>query len=107
MTLDQIITKYPKLQFMKSSAFLALPLEKQQYLAGCVEDALFWIEWERGPHVTDGFKFLASAYGLMKAEKSAQEKGLTGKEKATFLKPHEELYTEFCPHFGTDSIIPK
>lgn len=105
MTIDEIVSKYPKLNFLKSPAFQTLTAEKQRFLLGCVEDALFWVELEKRPHVTDGFKFLTAAYGLMQAKARAEADKLSGKEKEKFLKPHEDLYTQYCPHFGTDSII--
>lgn len=108
MTIETIVQKYPKLGFLQSPKFAALPEEKKKFLLGCVEDALFWIDLEEKPEsgkpqVTDGFKFLTAAVGLLRAQHEADDKRLQGPEREKFLTPHEDLYTQFCPHFGTDS----
>ncbi len=100
-----VVQKYPKLDFLLSPQFQSLPPEKQKFLLDCVEDATFWIDLEGERHVTDGFKFLAAAYGLSQAEQQANEQGLQGKERSEFLRPIEELYTQFNPHFGTDAPV--
>lgn len=68
MTNDQmntIVSKYPRLNFLKSPEFMALPREKKEFLFQCVEDALFWVEVENTPHGEDGFQSLALAYSQM------------------------------------------
>jgi hypothetical protein len=98
MDIETIIAKYPKLNWLKSPAFQSLNREKQEFLLGCVEDALFWVEQEKKPEADDGFKFLAITYGLQKAETEANTKGLEGKEREKFLEPLKKLYTQFNPH---------
>ncbi len=101
MTLNEIILKYPKLKFLKhSKKIAALSAEKQQFLADLIEDAIFWIELEQKPNSGDGFKFLAATYGLQNAEEDAKTKGLEGKEREKFLRPHQDLYTMFNPYSG-------
>ncbi len=99
MDLDLIIEKYPDLGWLKSAAFRTLPREKQEFLLGCVEDALFWIDLEKKPHSSDGFKFLAATYGLQQAHTQADAKGLTGDVREQFLRSSQDLYTKFNP-FG-------
>ena len=99
MDIEAIVEKYPKLSFLKSSAFRALPKEKQDFLLGCVEDALFWIDLEEKPDSSDGFKFLAATYGLQNAHSEADAKGLTGEARQQFLRSSQDLYTKFNP-FG-------
>lgn len=98
MDIDAIIQKYPKLNFIKSPAFESLPTEKKEFLLGCVEDALFWIEHEKKPDADDGFKFLGITYGLDKAEAEANAKGLQGKDREEFLKPFKQLMNKYNPH---------
>ncbi len=102
-TIEAIIQRHPTLSFLQSGEFQALPEEKKLFLLECVGDALFWVEWEKSSRVTDGFKFLMASYGLNKAESQANEQNLEGRERATYLKPHKELYSLFNPQFGTDS----
>ena len=67
-----------------------------------VKDALFWIDLEKKPSGSDGFKFLAAAYGLENAQADARTQGLSGKDREKFLRPHQDLYTMFNPYSGTN-----
>ena len=98
--IEKLIKKNAKLDFLKSARFRALSPEKQEYFLGCVEDALFWAEHEKKPNSSDGFKFLAATYGLENAQVEAQSKGLEGKDREKFLRPHQDLYTMFNPYSG-------
>lgn len=98
MNIEEIIQKYPKLSFLKSPRFQSLSPEKQEFILGCVEDALFWVDHEKREDAMDGFKFLAITYGLQRAENDAAAKGLKGEEREKFLQPVKELYTRFNPH---------
>lgn len=101
MTLNELILKYPKLRCLKSSpAYNALSPEKQEYVVGLVEDALFWVELEDKPNALDGFKFLAATFGLHRAEEDAKSGGLQGKDREKFLRPHQDLYTMYNPYSG-------
>ncbi len=82
--------------------FQMLPPEKKAYLAGLVESALFWVDQEQkaGPSKDDGFKFLASHYGLTNAQAKADSQGLAGPEREKFLRPHQDLFTMFNPYSG-------
>ena len=102
MTLSELILKYPKLRFLKDSKFMALPQELQEFVIGLLEDAMFWIELEDQPNADDGFKFLAASFGLSQAEAEAEAKGLTGKSRERFIRPHQDLYTMFNPYSGND-----
>ena len=103
MTIDQLIEKYPKLAFIKSPAFKALPQEKQDFYLEVINDAIFWADLDKSAQPEDGFKFLASTFGLSKAQRDAEEKGLTGKARENFLQPHQELYTQYNPYSGRTS----
>lgn len=103
MTLNELILKYPQFRFLKDSAkFQALPKERQEFVLGLLEDAMFWIELDDQPHADDGFKFLAASFGLNKAQEEAGKKGLTGKEREEFIRPYQELYTLYNPYSGND-----
>lgn len=102
MDIDLIIEKYPTLTWLKSADFRSLPKEKQAFLLGCVEDALFWVDLEEKPHSSDGFKFLAATYGLQQAQAQADTQGLTGEAREKFLRSSQDLYTKFNP-FGDRS----
>ena len=65
-----------------------------------VKDAMFWIDLEKQPNASDGFKFLAATYGLHHAQAKASSEGLEGKEREKFLRPHQDLYTMFNPYSG-------
>lgn len=65
-----------------------------------VQDAMFWIDLEKKPNSGDGFKFLAATYGLENAQAEANAKGLEGKDREKFLRPHQDLYTMFNPYSG-------
>ena len=56
------VAKHPRLNFLQSPEFRALPREKQEFLLQCVEDALFWVELEKTPTADEGFKDLGIAY---------------------------------------------
>ena len=102
MDIETAIKKYPRLNFLRSPAFTALPEEKREFLLGCVEDALFWVEREGQPEETDlGFRFLAAHYGLEKAKEEADAKGLRGREREMFLKPIHDLYLMYSPQGPT------
>jgi len=96
-----IIKRYPRLAFLADREFELLPEENQLYLKELIEDALFWVELEERSHPNDGFKFLAASYGLAQAEGEARQKGLQGKEREKFIRPHQDLYTMFNPYSGT------
>ena len=98
MDVEGLVQKYPKLSFLKSTSFLSLSQEDQDFLLGCVEDALFWIELEKKPDNSDGFKFLAATFGLHKAEEEAKSKGLEGEAREEFLAPIKEVYSKFNPY---------
>lgn len=101
MTLNELILKYPRFRFLKQAAqFHALSPERQEYVIGLLEDAMFWIDLEAKPNSSDGFKFLAATYGLHNAHTEVQEKGLQGKDREKFLRPHQDLYTMFNPYSG-------
>jgi hypothetical protein len=65
-----------------------------------IEDAMFWVDLEKQPNSGDGFKFLAASYGLENAQEEATTKGLEGKEREKFLRPHQDLFTMFNPYSG-------
>lgn len=101
MTLNELILKYPQLKFLKQSGqFLSLSKERQDFVIGLLEDAMFWIELDSKPNGNDGFKFLAASYGLTNAETSANEMKLEGKDRETFIRPHQDLFTMFNPYSG-------
>ncbi len=104
MTIDEIIQKYPKLNFLKSPLFQSLSKEKFDFLLECVEDARFWVEMEKNPSSTDGFKFLAASFGMQQAEAQANAKGLQGEARSKFLRSAQELLTQFNPHAGLPGI---
>lgn len=97
---DELIKTYPKLSFLARKEFQDLPEANQRYLKDLIEDALFWIDLEKKPNSSDGFKFLAASYGLDQAQKEAATKGLAGKEREKFLRPHQDLYTVYNPYSG-------
>ena len=92
--------KYPSLSFLKDPEFQYMEEGRQKYLAGLIEDALFWIEQEHTQGNTKHFFFLGSALGLLNAEEKAKEEGLEGKELEKRLKPHKQFYTQFNPYSG-------
>ncbi len=100
MTPDQLIKQFPKLAFLKSAEFQSLSQEKQEFLLTVIEDATFWVDLEKQPNASDGFKFLAATYGLSNAQVEANTQGLNGKEREKFLRPHQDLYTMFNPYSG-------
>ena len=77
-----------------------LSREETIRLKELVQDALFWIDLESKKDGTQGFKFLAAHYGLENAVQEADQKGLTGKEREKFLRPHQDLFTMFNPYSG-------
>ena len=97
---NDIIKKCPKLSFLAQKEFANLPEANKLYLKELIEDALFWIDLEKKPNSSDGFKFLAAAYGLDTASQEAKTKGLTGKDREKFLRPHQDLYTMYNPYSG-------
>ena len=101
MNINEIVKKYPKLAFLKSQSFKRLSKARQEFILSCVEDAEFWIDMEKKPNSADGFKFLAAAYGLQKAQDEAAKKGLEGKDREKFLRAHQDLYTMFNPFGNT------
>ncbi len=99
--IDKLIQKNSKFDFLKSPQFLALPSEKQDFILELAEDVMFWRDIEMKPESDrDGFKFIAASYGLENAKIDADQKGLEGKEREKFLKPHQDLYTQFNPYSG-------
>ncbi len=103
MTPEELINKYPKLAFIKSPRFQALPREKQEFYLEVLEDADFWACLAQSENPDDGFKFLASTFGLERAQQQADEKGMTGKERDEHLRPHQDLFTQFNPYSGRTS----
>lgn len=103
MRVEEIVKKYPKLAFIKSPEFLALPKEAQEFYFEVIEDAAFWVELDKKENPDDGFKFLASTFGLERAQQEAQDRGLSGKEREEFIKPHQDLYTMYNPYSGRTS----
>lgn len=73
---------------------------RQEYLAGLIEDAIFWIEHEAKRENAKHFFFLGSALGLLGAEGDARDQGLAGKALEDHLKPHKQFYTQFNPYSG-------
>ncbi len=100
MTIDEIVEKFPKLSFLKSPWFEGLPQWKQEFVLELIEDAKFWLDLEGKGAPDDGFKFLASAFGLERAQQEAEDRELAGKEREEFLKPHQDLFTQFNPYSG-------
>lgn len=100
MDIEAAIAKFPKLSYLKSAEFRSLKKETQEYILGLAEDLLFWSDVESKPNSGDGFKFLAATYGLEAATAEAKEKGLEGKEREKFIRPHQDLYTMFNPYSG-------
>ncbi len=100
LNVDELIVKFPRLNFLKSREFKSLPKDKQDYIFGLIEDVMFWKDLETKPSSSDGFKFIAAAYGLQNAEEEAKTKGLEGKEREKFLRPHQDLFTMFNPYSG-------
>lgn len=100
MDIEFLIQKFPRLNFLKSPQFKALPKEKQEYILELIDSVLFWKDLETKPASNDGFKFIAAAYGLQNAEEEARTKGLEGKEREKFLRPHQDLFTMFNPYSG-------
>lgn len=107
MSYEKLIDKYPRIKLlMQMPSFQKLTKEKQEYVLGCLEDALFWFEMEneeKQGNEGNGFHFLAAALGLQRAEAEADAKDLQGAERETFLKSHQELYSTYNPQFGTDA----
>lgn len=77
-----------------------LTREEISELKELVQDAMFWIDLDKKPNASDGFKFLAAHYGLANAQAQADAQGLDGKEREKFLRPHQDLYTMFNPYSG-------
>ena len=77
-----------------------LTREEIAELKELVQDAMFWIDLDKKPTSNDGFKFLAAAYGLQNATEDADSRGLEGKTRDKFLRPHQDLYTMFNPYSG-------
>lgn len=101
MAFEETIKKYPKLSFLKSPEIQFMEPEKLHYLEGLVEDALFWIEQEKEDEGSARkFFFLGSALGVVKAEESAKELGLTGKAKEEHMAPHKQFYSQCNPYSG-------
>ncbi len=101
MTLNELIVKHPKFKFLKSSPkIMSLSSEDQEFIAELIEDVLFWVDLEKKPNSSDGFKFLAAAYGLDNATAEASARGLSGKEREKHLRPHQDLYTMYNPYSG-------
>ena len=100
MAFEQYIEKYPSLSFLADPDFQYADPERQEYLAGLIEDALFWIEQEAERENAKHFFFLGSALGLLNAEEKAKEEGLEGKKLEEHLKPHKQFYTQFNPYSG-------
>lgn len=101
MTINELVFKYPQFRFLKQSRKIAaLSPEQQEFIAGLLEDSMFWIELEEKPNSNDGFKFLAATYGLHNAHSEAETQGLEGKDREKFLRPHQDLYTMFNPYSG-------
>lgn len=104
MDIETIVKKYPKLNFLQSSAFDSLPEEKKRFLLGCVEDALFWVDLDlKRDRLDQSFRFLAAHYGLEKAKGEADTRGLKGAEREKFLKPIHDLYLMYNPQGPTVS----
>lgn len=103
--IEELIRKNPKFVFLRSAKFRALAKERQEFFLECCDDAQFWVELEKKPNSGDGFKFIAAAYGLQNAENEASEKGLEGKDREKFLRPHQDLFTMFNPYSGNGREI--
>ncbi len=101
MTINELILKHPQFRFLQyARQFNRLTLEQQEFVVGLIEDAMFWLDLDEKPNSSDGFKFLAASYGLDQAQKEAATKGLAGKEREKFLRPHQDLYTVYNPYSG-------
>ena len=101
MAFEQFIEKHPGLSFLRDPEFQYMEPARQEYLAGLIEDAIFWIEHESKKENAKNFFFLGSALGLLRAEEEARDKGLEGKELENHLKPHKQFYTQFNPYSGS------
>jgi len=102
--IEQLITEHPNLVYiLKNPRFLAMSEEKKANVLEVIEDAIFWFDLEGQGSDDGGFKFLASTFGLNKAQKDVAEKGLIGKEREQYLQPHQELYTQYNPYSGRTS----
>lgn len=97
LDIEQLIQRFPRLNFLKSPAFTTLPKEKKRFLLECIEDVLFWADVEKKEDSSQGFKFLAAHYGLEQAKKEADTQGLQGKAREEFLKPIHDLYLMYNP----------
>ena len=101
MTLEELISKHPKFGFLTTAPeFTSLNPEQKEFVLGLIEDALFWVDVEKRPNSSDGFKFIAASYGLENARSEADQKKLQGKDREKFLRPHQDLYTMFNPYSG-------
>ncbi|OGP14521.1 MAG: hypothetical protein A3I75_00805 [Deltaproteobacteria bacterium RIFCSPLOWO2_02_FULL_50_16] len=98
--IKDLIRRYPRLSFLDSPQFRALPKEKQDYVYGLIEDAQFWIDQDKNPESDNRFLFLGSVLGLMRAEADADSKGLAGKEREKYLAPQKALQSRYNPYSG-------
>ena len=102
--IETLVNQHPNLAYiLRSPRFRTLSSEKQAYILELIDDAKFWKDMEGEGKTDRGFKFLASTFGLNKAQQDAEVKGLTGKEREEFLQPHQELYTQYNPYSGRTS----
>lgn len=101
--IEKLVARFPRLSFLKTPQFQALSTEDQEYILELIDDAKFWYEEEKRGRADRGFKFLASTFGLTKAQQDAEAKGLSGKDREEFLQPHQELYTQYNPYSGRTS----
>ena len=102
--INELIQKHPNLTYvLRSPRFQAMSQDAQDYIFELIEDAEFWLTADQEGQSDGGFKFLASTFGLSRAQKEAKEKGMTGKEREQHLQPHQELYTQFNPYSGRTS----
>lgn len=99
----QLVKKYPRLSLLQTAWFSGLSEIKKEFVLDVIEDAIFWTEQEKKPNADDGFRFLAASHGLSKAREEAEEKGLEGKEREQYIRPHQDLYTMYNPYSGNSN----
>ncbi len=102
--IQELIQQFPKLKYLlKDPSFEALNENQKRFILEMIEDNKFWKEMDKTQQSDDGFRFMASTFGLARATAEADEKGLKGKEREEFLKPHQDLFTQFNPYSGRTS----
>lgn len=97
----ELIEQHPKLTYLlRHPRFQALSEAHKDYVLEMVDDAIFWVDLDKTKSPDDGFKFLGATFGLHRAQQEAKEQGLDGDQRERFLRPHQDLYTQFNPYSG-------